>query len=96
MPATAGYFKGVREICDRHGIMLIADEVMTAFGRTGAWWAVDHWGVVPDLITMANLIVATGNPANQGGKKFAGCTEEPFPSHRACLAKIRAKYFPGK
>src|SRR5512134_1357796 len=48
-----GYMKAVREICDRHGILLIADEVMSGFGRTGRWFAVDHWGVVPDLITIA-------------------------------------------
>jgi taurine--2-oxoglutarate transaminase len=48
-----GYLKGVREICDRHGILLIADEVMSGFGRTGRWFAVDHWNVVPDIITMA-------------------------------------------
>lgn len=49
----AGYLRGVREVCDRHGILLICDEVMSGFGRTGAWFAVDHWGVVPDLLTMA-------------------------------------------
>jgi taurine---2-oxoglutarate transaminase len=48
-----GYMKAVREICDRHGILLIADEVMSGFGRTGRWFAVDHWGVAPDLITIA-------------------------------------------
>ncbi len=48
-----GYLQGVRELCDRHGILLIADEVMSGFGRTGRWFAVDHWGVVPDMITMA-------------------------------------------
>jgi taurine--2-oxoglutarate transaminase len=48
-----GYLQGVRELCDRYGILLIADEVMAGFGRTGKWFAVDHWGVVPDLITMA-------------------------------------------
>ncbi|HET7011828.1 MAG TPA: aminotransferase class III-fold pyridoxal phosphate-dependent enzyme [Anaerolineales bacterium] len=48
-----GYLQGVRHICDRHGILLICDEVMSGFGRTGAWFAVDHWGVVPDMITMA-------------------------------------------
>ena len=48
-----GYMQGVRAICDRHGILLIADEVMSGFGRTGRWFAVDHWKVVPDLITMA-------------------------------------------
>jgi taurine---2-oxoglutarate transaminase len=48
-----GYMQAVRELCDRHGILLIADEVMAGFGRTGRWFSVDHWGVVPDLITMA-------------------------------------------
>ncbi len=48
-----GYLKAVREICDRHGILLIADEVMSGFGRTGKWFAVEHWNVVPDMITMA-------------------------------------------
>ena len=48
-----GYLQGVRAICDRYGILMIADEVMAGFGRTGKWFAVDHWDVVPDLITMA-------------------------------------------
>jgi len=48
-----GYLQGVRALCDRHGILMIADEVMSGFGRTGAWFAVDHWHVVPDLMTMA-------------------------------------------
>jgi taurine---2-oxoglutarate transaminase len=48
-----GYMQGLRRICDQHGILLIADEVMAGFGRTGQWFAIDHWGVVPDLITMA-------------------------------------------
>ena len=49
----AGYLQGVRALCDRYGIKLIADEVMSGFGRTGKWFAVDHWKVVPDLMTMA-------------------------------------------
>ncbi len=48
-----GYLQGVRALCDKHGIMMIADEVMSGFGRTGTWFAVEHWGVVPDLMTMA-------------------------------------------
>jgi taurine--2-oxoglutarate transaminase len=48
-----GYLGGVRALCDRHGILMIADEVMSGFGRTGAWFAVDHWNVVPDILTMA-------------------------------------------
>src|SRR5262245_36318305 len=48
-----GYLQGVRALCDQYGILLIADEVMSGFGRTGQWFAVDHWGVVPDVLTMA-------------------------------------------
>lgn len=48
-----GYLQGIRAICDRHGIVMIADEVMAGFGRTGRWFSVDHWNVVPDVITMA-------------------------------------------
>jgi taurine--2-oxoglutarate transaminase len=48
-----GYLQGVRELCDSHGILLIADEVMSGFGRTGRWFAVEHWDTVPDLMTLA-------------------------------------------
>jgi taurine--2-oxoglutarate transaminase len=48
-----GYLAGVRELCDRYGILLICDEVMSGFGRCGEWFAVDRWGVVPDLIPFA-------------------------------------------
>src|SRR6266513_2770648 len=48
-----GYLQSIREVCDRHGILLIADEVMAGFGRTGKWFAVDNWDVVPDIRTMA-------------------------------------------
>lgn len=48
-----GYLAGVRRICDEHGIVMIADEVMAGFGRCGEWFAIDHWNVVPDLITFA-------------------------------------------
>ncbi len=60
IPGTAGiyvppvdYMKGVRDLCTKHGIVLIADEVMAGFGRTGKWFAVEHFDVVPDLITFA-------------------------------------------
>ncbi|MEV4439875.1 aspartate aminotransferase family protein [Streptomyces sp. NPDC049577] len=49
----AGYLAGVREICDRYGIVFVLDEVMAGFGRTGRWFAADHWGVTPDLLTFA-------------------------------------------
>jgi len=48
-----GYLEGVRAICDEHGIVMVADEVMAGFGRCGEWFGVDHWGVVPDLISFA-------------------------------------------
>jgi taurine---2-oxoglutarate transaminase len=48
-----GYLQGLRKLCDKYGILLIADEVMAGFGRTGEWFLVDHWKVEPDLISMA-------------------------------------------
>jgi len=48
-----GYMQGLRALCDKYGILLIADEVMSGFGRTGEWFSVDHWKVKPDLISMA-------------------------------------------
>src|ERR687884_1869000 len=48
-----GYMQGVRELCNKYGILMICDEVMAGFGRTGEWFAINHWKVVPDIITMA-------------------------------------------
>jgi taurine--2-oxoglutarate transaminase len=53
MVPPPGYLRGVRELCDRHGIVLIADEVMAGFGRAGKWFAIEHAEVVPDLLTFA-------------------------------------------
>lgn len=53
-----GFLPGLREICDRHGIVLIVDEVQTGFGRTGRMFAVEHWGVEPDLMTVAKSLAA--------------------------------------
>ena len=64
-----GYMQGVREICTRYGIWLIADEVISGFGRTGKWWAVDHWGVVPDLITMAKGLTSSYLPLGAVGMR---------------------------
>jgi len=50
------YFRGLRALCDKYGILMICDEVMAGFGRTGKWFAVDHFGVEPDLLTMAKGI----------------------------------------
>jgi taurine---2-oxoglutarate transaminase len=57
-----GYLEGVRELCDRHGIPLIADEIMCGFGRTGEWFAVNHWDVVPDLMTAAKGLTSSYLP----------------------------------
>ena len=54
-----GYMQGVRALCDKHGILMIADEVMSGFGRTGKWFAIEHWGVVPDMITMAKGLTSS-------------------------------------
>ena len=60
-PAPATFLRGLREICDEHGILLIADEIQSGMGRTGEWWAVDHAGVQPDIVTTAKGI-ASGMP----------------------------------
>lgn len=57
-----GYVQGVRELCDRYDILMVADEVMAGFGRTGKWFAVDHWGVTPDLMTMAKGLTSSYLP----------------------------------
>lgn len=49
----SGYLQGIRKLCDRYGIVFICDEVMSGFGRTGEWFAINHWNVIPDIITMA-------------------------------------------
>jgi taurine--2-oxoglutarate transaminase len=66
-----GYLQGVRELCTRHGILLICDEVMSGFGRTGEWFAVNHWNVVPDLITMAKGLTASYVPLGAVGMRRA-------------------------
>lgn len=57
-----GYMQGVRALCDKYGIVMIADEVMSGFGRTGKWFAVEHWDVVPDIITMAKGLTSAYAP----------------------------------
>jgi taurine--2-oxoglutarate transaminase len=53
-----GYWQKIREICDKYEMLMMCDEVMTGFGRTGKWFAIEHWGVVPDVITMAKGITS--------------------------------------
>jgi len=62
IPPPAGYLPGLRKLLDKYGILLVCDEVMCGLGRTGAWFAVDHWNVVPDIITMAKGITSAYVP----------------------------------
>ena len=57
-----GYLAGIRQLCDRHGILLILDEVMSGFGRTGKWFAANHWNVVPDIMTIAKGLTSSALP----------------------------------
>ncbi|HUS85286.1 MAG TPA: acetyl ornithine aminotransferase family protein [Anaerolineales bacterium] len=58
---TPGFFPALRSLCDKHGILLIVDEVQSGVGRTGKWWAIEHWGVEPDIVCFAKGI-ASGMP----------------------------------
>ncbi len=83
MVPPPGYLAGVREICDRYGIVFVADEVMAGFGRTGKWFAIEHFdGVVPDLITFAKGVnsgyVPLGGVAISG-KIAATFAQRPYP-----------------
>jgi adenosylmethionine-8-amino-7-oxononanoate aminotransferase len=57
-PPSPAYFRRVREICDMYGVLLIIDEVITGFGRTGAWFASEHYGIEPDIMTVAKAMTA--------------------------------------
>src|SRR5712691_9155720 len=83
IPPPDGYLQSIREVCDRHGILLILDEVMAGFGRTGKWFACDHWDVVPDIITLAKGINSGYVPLG------AMVIREPIAEW------IRSRYFAG-
>jgi adenosylmethionine-8-amino-7-oxononanoate aminotransferase len=76
-PAPPGYFQRIREICDRHDVLFIADEVMTGFGRTGRRFGIEHWDVVPDLMAVAKGITAGYAPLGA-----AVCTERIYAAFR--------------
>jgi taurine--2-oxoglutarate transaminase len=78
-----GYLQSIREVCNRHGILLIADEVMAGFGRTGKWFGVDNWDVVPDILTVAKGINSGYVPLG------AMVVREPIAEW------VRDKYFAG-
>jgi taurine--2-oxoglutarate transaminase len=78
-----GYMQGVRALCDKYGILMIADEVMSGFGRTGRWFAIEHWDVVPDMITMAKGLTSGYAPLGAVAMKpqiAAAFDEHPFES----------------
>jgi taurine--2-oxoglutarate transaminase len=97
-----GYLNGLRKLCDKYGILMIADEVMSGFGRTGAWFAVDHWKVIPDLLTMAKGLTSSYLPLGAVGMRhhiaqhfqdkvfYGGLTYNSHPMGcAAALATIR-------
>jgi taurine--2-oxoglutarate transaminase len=96
----AGYLRGVRELCDRHGIVYIADEVMVGFGRTGAWFGVDHDGVAPDLLAFAKGVNSGYVPLGGvlvGDAIYDMFTKRPYPAGMtysghplACAAAVGA------
>jgi len=97
-----GYLQGVRDLCDKYGILMVCDEVMAGFGRTGKWFAVDHWGVTPDLMTMAKGLTSSYLPLGAVAMRdsiseamdtkmfYGGLTYSSHPvSLAAALATIR-------
>lgn len=82
------YFPELRKICDKWGILMIADEIMTGFGRTGKWFAMDHWDVVPDIMTMAKGMTCGYLPlgATVVRKHIGDRFKEQFFSHGATYA----------
>jgi len=78
-----GYLRAVREVCDRHGILLVLDEVMAGMGRTGRWFACDHWDVVPDVLTLAKGLTSGYVPLGAmviSERLSEWVWENPFPS----------------
>ena len=78
-----GYMQGVRALCDKYGIVMICDEVMSGFGRTGKWFAIEHWDVTPDIITMAKGLTSAYAPLGAVAMKpeiAAAFNDTPFES----------------
>ncbi len=77
------YFPRLREICDRHGVLLIDDEVMAGWGRTGKWFTIDHWGVKPDILVTAKGITSAYVPLGLCAttKKIADYFEDHYFAH---------------
>jgi taurine---2-oxoglutarate transaminase len=83
IPPPDGYLQSIREVCDRHGILLVLDEVMAGFGRTGRWFACENWDVVPDILTVAKGI-------NSGYVPLGAMIIRPH-----LREWVRDKFFPG-
>ncbi len=80
VPPPASFMQGLRERCDRHGILLIFDEVQSGFGRTGKWFALEHYGIVPDIMTVAKGI-ASGLPLSGVFSRLELMKKWPTGSH---------------
>ena len=90
IPPHESFMPGVREICDRHGILLIADEVITAFGRTGDWTGSRHWGVQPDMMATAKAITNGYFPF--GAVMLSEKVVETFEADETGMANIGTGY----
>jgi putrescine---pyruvate transaminase len=103
IPPVPEYWPRLRAICDKHDVLLIADEVITGFGRTGRWFALEHWGVQPDIMTIAKAVTSAYVPlsafiasrrvhdvilaAPADTKFMIGCTNSAHPT--ACAVALR-------
>jgi putrescine aminotransferase len=102
IPPGADYFPALREVCDRHNVLLIADEVITGFGRTGRWFALRHWDVLPDIVTFAKAVTSAYVPLSgaiisreihqailesEGDRFMHGFTNSAHPT--ACAVGLR-------
>ena len=103
IPPDPGYWPRLREICDRHNVLLVADEVITGFGRTGRWFALEHWGVQADVVTFAKAVTSAYVPLSgfivsksihdailngpADAKFMIGCTNAAHPT--ACAVALR-------
>lgn len=103
IPPDAGYWPRLRQICDRNDVLLLADEVITGFGRTGRWFALERWGVQPDILTIAKAVTSAYVPlsafiasgrvhqaildAPADAKFMIGCTNAAHPT--ACAVALR-------
>jgi adenosylmethionine-8-amino-7-oxononanoate aminotransferase len=102
IPPGADYFPKLREVCDKHDVLLIADEVITGFGRTGRWFALRHWNVLPDIVTFAKAVTSAYIPLSgaivskeihegilqsEGDRFMHGFTNSAHPA--ACAVGLR-------